>query len=40
MEFVSEDQLSYDWKLFGYQRKVNEGGVPSEIVEERYRERR
>jgi hypothetical protein len=40
MEFVSEDQLSYDWKLFEYQRKVNADGVPSEIVEERYRERR
>lgn len=39
MQFVPEDQLPSDWKSFGYQNRVNEGGVPSEIVEERYRER-
>lgn len=40
MEFVSEDQLPSNWKSFEYQSKVNAGGVPSEIVEERFRERR
>lgn len=39
MEFVPEDHLPSDWKSFGYQSKVNAGGVPSEIVEERFRER-
>jgi len=37
--FVSEDQLPSDWKSFDYQSRVNAGGAPSEIVEERYRER-
>lgn len=39
MQFIMEDQLPSNWKSFGYQTRVNEGGVPSEIVEERYRER-
>lgn len=38
--FVSENKLPSDWKSFEYQNKVNAGGVPSDIVEERYRERR
>ncbi|MCW3999449.1 MAG: hypothetical protein NWE93_04350 [Candidatus Bathyarchaeota archaeon] len=37
--FVGEDQLPSNWKSFGYQSTVNAGGVPSEAVEERYRER-
>ncbi|MGD6851841.1 MAG: hypothetical protein ACQCN6_07270 [Candidatus Bathyarchaeia archaeon] len=35
MEFVPEAKLPSDWKSFGYQNKVNAGGAPSEIVEER-----
>ncbi len=38
-EFINEDQLPSDWKSFDYQSIVNAGGVPSEIVEERWRER-
>jgi len=38
-QFVSEDQLPSDWKSFDYQSRVNAGGAPSEIVEERFRER-
>jgi rubrerythrin len=37
--FVSEDRLPSDWKSFSYQSTVNAGGAPSDIVEERYRER-
>lgn len=40
MEFVPEEKLPSDWKSFSYQNKVNADGVPSEIVEERFRERR
>jgi hypothetical protein len=39
MEFIPEDKLPSNWQSFGYQQKVNAGEVPSEIVEERYRER-
>jgi rubrerythrin len=39
MEFIPEDKLPSNWQSFGYQNKVNAGGVPSEIIEERYRER-
>jgi rubrerythrin len=39
MKFVPEESLPSDWKSFGYQSKVNAGGVPSEIVEERWKVR-
>lgn len=38
-KFVSEESLPSDWKSFSYQSKVNNGGAPSEIVEERWRAR-
>ncbi len=34
MRFMPEDELPSDWPSFGYQAKVNKGGVPSEIVED------
>jgi rubrerythrin len=37
MRFFPEDQLPPDWPSFAYQAKVNEGGVPSEIVEDESR---
>jgi len=39
MKFMPEEELPSDWKSFSYQEKVNAGGVPSDIVEERWRER-
>ncbi len=39
MKFVPEDQLPSNWKSFRYQNQVNAGGAPSEIVEERWREK-
>jgi rubrerythrin len=39
MKFVPEEELPSDWKTFDYQSKVNAGGAPSDIVEERWRER-
>ncbi len=39
MQFIPEDQLPSNWASFRYQSKVNAGGVPSEIVEERWKER-
>jgi rubrerythrin len=37
MRFMLEDQLPEDWPSFGYQAKVNQGGVPSEIVEDEFK---
>jgi len=37
MRFVMEDDLPPDWPSFGYQEKVNKGGVPSETVEDEAR---
>ena len=39
MKFVPEEELPSDWRSFGYQEKVNAGGVPSDIVEERWKVR-
>lgn len=39
MKFVPEESLPSDWRSFDYQNKVNSGGVPSEIVEERWKSR-
>ncbi len=35
--FMTEDQLPSDWPSFGYQARVNEGGAPSDIVEDESR---
>jgi rubrerythrin len=35
MRFVPDDQLPRDWRSYRYQRTVNEGGAPSEVVVER-----
>jgi rubrerythrin len=38
-KFMPEEKLPSDWPSFRYQQVVNEGGVPSEIVEDKSRER-
>jgi hypothetical protein len=35
MKFVAEEKLPSNWKSFEYQSKVNTGGAPSDIVEEK-----
>lgn len=37
MKFMPEDQLPDDWASYRYQQIVNEGGAPSDIVEEQAR---